>query len=209
VNRHWCFVLVLATVLACRQTPAPSQAGSPAPALPAEKSAGPRPLTSRDSAPQAESKQSPGPVSSDTTALPSGHPPIDGLPPGHAPMAAGSPGTRRAGSAPPIAGRVSLAPALGAKIGPTDVLYLIAKNTQTKTIEAVRRQERPVFPLRFELSGADSMTGDGQFTGPFEITARLSRTGDAIPATGDLEGVIRGVSPGAKDVAITIDTVRK
>ena len=45
--------------------------------------------------------------------------------------------------------------------------------------------------------------------GPLEITARLSRSGDAVAARGDLEGVARGVAVGAKDARITLDTVHE
>jgi hypothetical protein len=47
------------------------------------------------------------------------------------------------------------------------------------------------------------------FTGPFDVTARISRTGDAIPGKGDLEGTVKGVAADARGVSITIDSVRQ
>ncbi len=97
---------------------------------------------------------------------------------------------------------------LAAKLaaGPGDVLYLIAK--QGPTTLAVRRIDKPVFPLEFELTGADAMVSGVPFVGPVDLVARLSRTGDAIPAKGDLEGVTKGVAVPASGVKITIDTTR-
>jgi hypothetical protein len=47
------------------------------------------------------------------------------------------------------------------------------------------------------------------FAGPLEVTARLSKSGDAVAAKGDLEGSVRGVAVGATDVKITLDTVHE
>jgi cytochrome c-type biogenesis protein CcmH len=73
---------------------------------------------------------------------------------------------------------------------------------------AVRRVEKPSFPFEFEISGGDAMMAGGTFEGPVDVVARLSRTGDAIPAKGDLEGVARSVKVPSRAVRLTIDTVR-
>lgn len=65
------------------------------------------------------------------------------------------------------------------------------------------------FPVPFRVGPADAMTAGTAFEGPFDVTARLSTTGDAIPASGDLEGTTRGVAAGAKGVTVVLDTVRK
>lgn len=133
-------------------------------------------------------------------------PTTQGLPPGHPPIGSAAPGgpasDRGQGS---VSGKVALSPKLSA--GASDVLYLIAK--QGPTTLAVRRIEKPAFPLEFELTGADAMVSGVPFAGPVDIVARVSRTGDAIPAKGDLEGVIKGVAVPASGVSITIDTTRQ
>ena len=48
------------------------------------------------------------------------------------------------------------------------------------------------FPHSFQISAADQMMEGTAFTGPFDVTARISRTGDAIPGKGDLEGTVKG-----------------
>jgi cytochrome c-type biogenesis protein CcmH len=140
--------------------------------------------------------------------LPPGHPPLEGsptpaapLPAGHPPIGEPGPGTTSAGR---IAGTIALSPKL--KAGPSDVLYVMAKKG-TATL-AVRRVDKPAFPFAFEISGGDAMMAGGSFEGPVDVVARLSRTGDAIPAKGDLEGVARNVKVPSQAVKLTIDTVR-
>ena len=137
--------------------------------------------------------------------LEASEPQASGLPPGHPPIGSGSaagPTSDRAQGI--VAGTVLLSPRLAA--GPGDVLYLIAKNGPTTL--AVRRIEKPAFPLAFELTGADAMVSGVPFEGPVDLVARLSRSGDAIPAKGDLEGVAKEVALPASGIRVTIDTTR-
>jgi len=182
-------LLVGATCLACGGAPVPRSSASAAPS----ESGDLKPLGTRE----APSPQTPGPppAADAATGLPPGHPPIG---PG---AAAGTAADRAQAS---VAGTVLLSAKLSA--GPGDVLYLIAKKGPTTL--AVRRIDKPAFPLDFELSGADAMVSGVPFEGPVDLVARLSRTGDAIPAKGDLEGVAKGVAVPAARVKVTIDSVR-
>jgi hypothetical protein len=168
-----------------------------------------RPMSSRDSGAttSAAPTAAPGPVDSNAP-LPPGHPPLGGttapvatLPAGHPPIGEAA---ARGTSAGAITGTISLSPKL--KASPTDILYVMAKKG-TATL-AVRRIEKPSFPFEFEISGGDAMMAGGSFEGPVDVVARLSRTGDAIPAKGDLEGVARNVKVPSTGVKVTIDTVR-
>jgi cytochrome c-type biogenesis protein CcmH len=107
-----------------------------------------------------------------------------------------------------VSGRITLAPRLEAQVPPRHALFLIARDAQ-RTIVAVRREEGVRYPFAFRITAADAMTEGTRFAGPLEITARISKTGDAMPQAGDLEGTARGVAVGAADVPITIDTARK
>jgi cytochrome c-type biogenesis protein CcmH len=102
-----------------------------------------------------------------------------------------------------VAGTVSIAPDLASRVQATDVLYLIARDRSAKTV-AVQREESVRFPHSFELSAAHAMVPDQPFAGPLDITARLSRSGDAFPAPGDLEGPTQGVAAGARSVSVVI-----
>lgn len=158
-----------------------------------------RPLSSREA-------KAPAPAMGAATdtdrapTLPPGHPPLGGEAMGAGPGPAG----RSAGS---VAGRITLSPSLEPSGAPSGVLYVMAKKG-TATL-AVRRVEKPSFPLDFEISGADAMVAGIAFEGKVDVVARLSRTGDAIPAKGDLEGTARNVTVPSKGVSVTIDRRRE
>ncbi len=168
-----------------------------------------RPMSSREGASASTAPATPGDAQA---ALPPGHPPLEGaappagapaapLPAGHPPIGEPAPGAKSAGS---ISGTIVLSPKL--KVGPADVMYVMAKKGAATL--AVRRVEKPSFPFAFEISGGDAMTGGAAFEGPVDVVARVSRTGDAIPAKGDLEGTAKNVKVPAKNVQLTIDSVR-
>lgn len=186
--------------------------------------------TAPDAAPAPEASASPAPAAS---ALPQGHPPLGGgtgaapggagaLPPGHPPMGGaggaampqGHPplsggGAGAASTAPPLGGTVALAPSIAERAGGAKALYVIARKAGTRDIVAVKKIDAPKFPAAFELSGSDVMVSGTAFAGPFDLTARLTLTGDAIPSAGDLEGATKNVAAGTKDVKITLDSVRQ
>jgi cytochrome c-type biogenesis protein CcmH len=165
-------------------------------------------MSSREGAAPATTAAPAAPADS-SAPLPAGHPPLEGaptaappLPSGHPPLGAPPAGARSAGN---IAGTIALSPKL--KVGPADVLYVMAKKG-TATL-AVQRVEKPAFPVAFDISGGDAMTGAGTFEGTVDVVARVSRTGDAIPSKGDLEGTAKGVKVPSKGVQLTIDSVRQ
>ncbi len=167
-----------------------------------------RPMSSREGAAPGATAAPAGPVDS-SAPLPAGHPPVEGaptaappLPSGHPPLDAPPAGAKSAGD---IAGTIALSPKL--KVGPSDVLYIMAKKGAATL--AVRRVDKPTFPFAFEISGGDAMMGGGAFEGTVDVVARVSRTGDAIPSKGDLEGTARGVKVPSKSVQLTIDSVRQ
>ena len=191
-------VLVL---VACSgsQGPPPPVASAPPPRTTDEIS----PLSSRDAAvpPAASPAAAPGTLAGDASSasLPPGHPPIGAADP-HGNVAA--PGaTTSAGS---ISGTITLSPRLST--APSDVLYVMAKKGASTL--AARRYDKPSFPFSFQISGADAMMTGVAFAGPLDVVARVSRSGDAIPAKGDLEGTARGVKVPAQGVRLTIDSVR-
>jgi cytochrome c-type biogenesis protein CcmH len=144
-----------------------------------------RPLTSRDG--------SGPPAVEPGSALPPGHPAIGG-------------GTAAEG--PAVEGEIRLDTRVRDKARPDDVLYVIARNSSNRQVVAVRKEEGVRFPFSFRLSSGDTMMPGTPFEGPFDITARLSRTGDATPGAGDLEGSVKGVAAGARDVTVVIDSIR-
>jgi cytochrome c-type biogenesis protein CcmH len=106
-----------------------------------------------------------------------------------------------------VSGTISLSPELGPRVGAGDVLYVMAKKDGTTL--AVRRVDAPGFPYAFEVSEGHAMVAGMGLEGPVDIVARLSKTGDAIPSAGDLEGMARGVRVPSTGVAVTIDRIRQ
>jgi hypothetical protein len=106
-----------------------------------------------------------------------------------------------------VAGTVTVASNLQSRA--SGVLFVIARSGADRHIVAVRREADVTFPFAFQISGRDAMIGGTSFAGPLEITARLSRSGDAVAAKGDIEGVAKGIAVGAKDVKIALDTVHE
>jgi hypothetical protein len=179
-----------ATVLlaACSgETPAPAPAGSPSPS---PEAGGLQPLTSRDATP-------PGEMAGGGGGLPPGHPPIGSAGATEAPATAGA----------SISGTITVASELQSRVASGDVLYVIAKKDGTTL--AVQRVESPTFPFAFQLSKGHAMVPGTTLEGPVDIVARLSKTGDAIPSAGDLEGTTTGVAVPAEGVKVTISAVRQ
>jgi hypothetical protein len=114
-----------------------------------------------------------------------------------------------------ISGKVLLSKELKDKVGPTAVLYIVARpNGMTAgPPTAVKRIPGPIqFPVSFEIGASDRMMPDGPFAGQFTIMARISQSGSASPVSpGDLivSQPANGVSPGGKPVSLKIDQEKK
>lgn len=130
------------------------------------------------------------------------------LPPGHPPIGDTSrdPNTVTA-SGRSVSGTINVADALASRVSAGDVLYVMAKKDGATV--AVERIGSPSFPVSFEVSEGHAMVAGTSLEGPVDIVARLSKTGDAIPNAGDLEGTTIGVAVPGKGIAVTIDQVRQ
>lgn len=109
-----------------------------------------------------------------------------------------------------VSGRVTLAAALKDQAAPTDTVFVFARAAQgPKMPLAILRMQVKDLPADFSLD--DSMAMTPQMTlSNFDsvvIGARVSKSGNAAPQPGDLEGLSAPVKPGAKDIALTIDRV--
>ncbi len=99
--------------------------------------------------------------------------------------------------------RVSIAPALRAQAqGRT--LFVIARVPGERMPLAAARRADARLPLQVELSDADSMSPSQLLSSApsVQIEARLSATGDAMPASGDLYGTASVARGGSVDVRI-------
>jgi len=111
-------------------------------------------------------------------------------------------------SASSISGRIQLAPALKAQTHPGDMVYVFAKAESGPPMPlAVLRMKVSDLPATFTLDESMAMMPQLKLS-HFEkviVGARISRSGNAIPSSGDLQGLVRGVSPGSKGINIEIN----
>lgn len=113
-----------------------------------------------------------------------------------------------AGSA--ITGRVTIDPKLQDRVGPNDTLFVFARAVNGPRIPlAVERTAAGAFPHAFTLDDSMAMATGATLSraGDVIVEARISKSGNATPAPGDLEGKSGVMKPGAHDVAIVIDNV--
>jgi hypothetical protein len=105
-------------------------------------------------------------------------------------------------------GRISLAPELAGRQSGEETLFVIARKGAGPPF-AVKRFERPGFPLVYRLGPEDVMMAGTPLEGEFTLSARLTRGGAGPPQPGDLEGDYPGrVAVGSSGVDIVITRVR-
>ena len=129
-------------------------------------------------------------------------------------QAASSPATPRAAVASAasasIAGRVDLNNALASKVALSDTVFIFARATEGPRMPlAVLRIPAKDLPRDFSLDDSMSMApGVKLSAAPSVIVeARISKSGNALPQSGDLFGRSGPLKPGATGVRITIDQV--
>lgn len=107
-----------------------------------------------------------------------------------------------------ISGTVTLAPALSAKAVSADTLFVFARqvNGPPMPVAIVRAAKRDL-PFTFRLDDSNSPMPARKLSevGDVVIVARLSTSGEAMPKSGDLEGMSRAVRMGAEKVAVVIN----
>lgn len=142
-----------------------------------------------------------------------------GPPPGGS-KAARSPVTPPAGSAPPpapaqastgsVGGRVELSPALASRVALTDTVFIYARAAEGSRMPlAILRVPARELPKDFRLDDSMSMASGAKLSAAplVVIEARISKSGGALPQSGDVFGRTAPVKPGATDLRIVIDQV--
>ena len=109
-----------------------------------------------------------------------------------------------------ITGTVKLAPELAGKVDRADTMYIFARAAEgpRMPLAIVKRQVKDL-PYSFNLDDSQAMAPTMKLSGASAVIvgARISRSGDATPKSGDLQGFSGTVKVGATDVAIVIDSL--
>lgn len=110
-----------------------------------------------------------------------------------------------------IAGVVTIAPELAAKVAPDDALFVYARAVQGPPMPlAVQKLKVRDLPARFALDDSMSMAPGMTLSRHPQVVlqARVSKSGEATPRSGDLEGSVGPVKVGGTDFTLVIDKIR-
>ncbi|MBC8119454.1 MAG: c-type cytochrome biogenesis protein CcmI [Burkholderiaceae bacterium] len=130
---------------------------------------------------------------------------LSGTLPPASPSIADEPGAKPGRS---VSGTVTLSPSLLSKIRPDDSVFIFARPADGSRMPvAVVRARAGELPLQFTLDDSRAMAPTAKISNLAEVvvTARVSRSGNAIPTSGDLEAAAEKVKVGSQGLAITID----
>jgi cytochrome c-type biogenesis protein CcmH len=123
---------------------------------------------------------------------------------------ANPPPAAAAAIAPSLSGRISLDPAFK-DIPAQAVIFVIAKDPKGAGPPiAAKRFSALELPLAFQLGEADAMVpgrGLSEFAEVL-VSARLSKSGDALPKAGDIESKVVLVRVGSSDIMLRLGTAR-
>ena len=107
-----------------------------------------------------------------------------------------------------ITGKVSIAPALMALVAPEDSVFVFVRAEQGPRMPlAIKRVQVKNLPYDFRLDDSMAMVPEMKLSSFSRVIvgARVSKSGSAQPASGDLEGFSAVVNPGASGINVVID----
>jgi len=111
------------------------------------------------------------------------------------------------GPGPGISGTVRLAAALKGQAAPEDTVFIFARPAEGSRMPlAIVRKQVKDLPYEFKLDDSQAMAPAARLSGAKRVIvgARISKSGQAMPQPGDLEGLSAAVDVGAKGVTIEI-----
>ena len=122
-----------------------------------------------------------------------------------------TPTTAGAASAPFVSGRVTVGESLKARVGADDTVFVFARPADGSRMPvALLRKKGSDLPLDFALDDTLALVPQARLSQHDKVIvgARISRRGDAIPASGDLESEVGPVKLGSVGLKIEIDRAR-
>ena len=129
---------------------------------------------------------------------------------------AGSPGEKAQVAKPAqaqggsrVSGVVRLAPELAGKVAPGDTVFIFARAVEGPRMPlAILRKRGSDLPAEFTLDDSMAMAPQMKLSAfpRVVVGARVSKSANASPQPGDLQGLSAAVKVGAKSVSVVIDT---
>lgn len=107
-----------------------------------------------------------------------------------------------------VSGVVSLAPALVTRAEPEDTVFIFARAAEgPRAPLAVIKTRVRELPLKFSLDDSQAMSPELRISkfAKIRVEARISKSGNASPQSGDLQGASEIVANGARELRIVID----
>jgi len=108
-----------------------------------------------------------------------------------------------------VQGMVKLSPKLASRVSPTDTVFIFARAAEgpPMPLAVVRKRVRDL-PASFSLDDSMAMAAGLKLSGfpRVVVGARISKSGNATPQPGDLQGLSGVVSNAAQGVSVLIDT---
>ena len=129
-----------------------------------------------------------------------------------APAAANESAAPAAEAAQGISGTVKLAPALAANIDPAATVFVYARAAQGAAMPlAIERITVKDLPYTYHLDDSKGLMPANKLSQATDvmIVARISKTGDAKPQAGDLQGTSSAVKPNGGKVDVEINELLK
>ena len=111
----------------------------------------------------------------------------------------------------PTSGVVQLAGALASKVSPSDTVFVFARAAQGPRMPlAILKRKASELPFTFTLDDSSAMSPELRLSKfpNVVIGARISRSGDAMPQSGDLVGQIGPVATGTGKLVLVIGGVQ-
>lgn len=119
--------------------------------------------------------------------------------------------TAQSGQSRAITGKVILGPNLANKASLPDTLFVFAKDVAGPPMPvSIVRASKKDLPFTFRLDDSTSPMPSRKLSDidTVVIVARLSKSGKAMPESGDLEGMSQPIKPGAENITVVIDRER-
>lgn len=112
-----------------------------------------------------------------------------------------------------LKGKVTITPTLAKKVSPADTLFIFAQAVNGPRMPlAILRLQAKDLPASFTLNDSMAMAPAFKLSNfsKVNVVARISKSGKAAPSSGDLQGVVQGVTVGSTTpVAVQINEVIK